>query len=148
MTGYRGSHSAKQTRTVAMPELPTPLLSRVLTKVLELNLIGLTWVTCLSLGLVGKKVKLTHRLVRPDYVSTFGPGVPPGWERRRSSSLMAASKATGLDVGEATLQVPGGACQRMWGGTYLWPWKHLLNCFFFRILVVYYVFYEAFSYVS
>ena len=61
-----------------MPELPTPLLSRVLTEVLELNLIGLTWVTCLSLGLVGKKVKLTHRLVRPDYVSTFGPGVPPG----------------------------------------------------------------------
>ena len=126
----------------------TSVLSQVLKRVLELNLIGLTWVTCLSLGLVGRKVKLTHWLVRPDSVPTLGAWVPPDWAHKGSSYLTAASKATGLDVGEATLQVPGGACQRMWWGTYLWSWKHLLNCFVFRVLAVYYVFYEAFSYVS
>lgn len=44
----------------------TSAFPQVLTKVLELSLVGLAWVTCLSLDLVARKVKLTHRLVRPD----------------------------------------------------------------------------------
>ena len=72
MAGSRGSHSAEQTQTVSMPELPTTQQKEHLCfppgsdKILELSLVGLAWVTCLSLDLVARKVKLTHRLVRPD----------------------------------------------------------------------------------
>lgn len=150
MAGSRGSHIAEQTPTVSMPESPTTQQKEHL--FLSGSLVWLGPLTRLSLDPVVRKVKLTHLLVRPVLCAySWGWGadrVPPHPCHMTERAGRVAPWGLLLPVWGGLIADASCGGQRMWRGACLWPWIHLLNCFVFRILAVYYVFCEAFCYVS
>lgn len=148
----QGLTSAEQKQTVSMAESPTTqqkehlCLPRVLTKVLELSLVGLGWVTCLSLDPVTGKIKLMNSLARPDLCA-----YSRGWGSGRVTPTHATRLWCLRWFPEGCFQE--STCQRKRGEDVMGnifmtrDTPAELFCFIFG-LAVYYVFSEAFCYVS